>query len=75
MFKQDLIYLFGGIDRNNPEITLFNIVDKYSIPSNEWETIKIKDKYSFNLIGLSAFQSNNKEVLLFGGKKVANGSS
>lgn len=40
MFKEELVYLFAGIDRSSKDpLHLMNRIDKYSISSDEWETI------------------------------------
>lgn len=74
MINSDFIYLFGGIDTLHDQDPRFAMktFDKYSIEENQWEKFEVQSqlRLDFTLLNAGAVLISQKEIMIFGGKKV-----
>ncbi|CDW80511.1 kelch motif family protein [Stylonychia lemnae] len=71
IFKEDYVYLFGGIDRfSRDPYSLFNTIDKYNISNDDWYQLKIRNvSLQLTIIRACSLQISSKEIIIFGGKQ------
>ena len=71
-FNNQAIYCFGGF---NAENKIEGSIEKYTINSNRWEELQIKNTSSFlPAIESSSIQINENQIMLLGGSRSFEGS-